>query len=179
MSNKDTALEVFEAGIEAGDGRDAIIVAMVQQGCTLNSAQNWYKEFSVSAGIASSRIGHKKEAMEYINASGVDLLDDEARSQLKADLVEEFGVATSTANDYVKAYAADNDIELPRSNFGSNPEEQEKIFNWIVAHKDCDKSEFKEFMVSEMGRSSGSIDETWRGIVLARALQVEGVVFGE
>lgn len=170
-------LEVFEAGIDAGDSRDSIIVSMVQNGCSLNSAQNWYKDFAVDAGIVSSRIGHKKEALEFIAQSGVDILNDEDRVALRGSLVEEFGVASSTANDYIKAHAEVNGIELPRSNFGANPEEQEKIFNWVTENMDCDKPGFKDFMVTEMGRSSGSIDEYYRGIALARKLQAGGYTF--
>lgn len=177
MSNKDTAKEIFDAGIEAGHNRDTIVVDMVKAGVTLNSAQNWYKDFAQDAGLSSPRVGHKAEAMEYIAESGVDLMDDDARNQLKLDLREEFGVASSTANDYVKAYAEANDVQLPTSNFGSNPEEQAKIYNWIVSNPNCEKGAFKEFMVNEMGRSSGSIDETWRGIVLARKLAADGVTF--
>ena len=177
MSNKETAKEIFDAGIDNGDNRDTIIVSMVQAGCSLNSASNWYKDFAAEAGIGNARVGHKAEAMEYIEDSGIDILDEEARNDLKVSLREEFGVAASTANDYVKAYAKEKGIELPTSNFGSNPEEQAKIFDWIVANPDCEKPEFRSFMANEMGRSPGSIDETYRGIILARKLQEAGVTF--
>ena len=160
------------------NNRDATIVTMVQNGASLNSAQNWYKEFAMEAGISNTRIGHKTEALEYIAAAGYDILDEEQRNQLKAELQKEFDVVASTANDYVRAYAEANGIDLPKANFGGNPEDKAKIFEWIVDNKDCDKSEFRKFMVEEMGRSSGSIDETWRGVLLARDLQEAGVVFG-
>ena len=179
MSNKETAKEIFETGIADETGRDTIIVTMVQKGCSLNSAQNWYKEFADAAGLTVSRVGHKTEALEYIAKSKVDILDDEARAALKLDLIEQFGVATSTANDYVKAYAKDKGIELPSSGFGANPEEQAEIYNWIVSHPNCEKAEFKSFMEDVMARSSGSIDETWRGIKLARQLQGDGVKFAK
>ena len=180
MSNKDIAKEIFDAGVEAGDNRDSIIVAMVKSGeATLNSAQNWYKEFATEAGLTTARVGHKDEALKSIANSGVDITNDEERNALKQALREEFGVAASTANDYVKAYAEANGIELPTSNFGSNPEEQAKIYNWICENPDCEKTEFKDFMVNEMNRSSGSIDETWRGIVLARNLSNDGIKFAK
>lgn len=177
MSNKETAKEIFDTGIANETGRDTIIVTMVQKGCSLNSAQNWYKGFADEAGITVSRIGHRTEALEFIAKSKVDILDDDARAQLKIDLIDEFGVATSTANDYVKAYAKEHEIELPSTGFGANPEEQAKIYDWIVANANCAKEEFKAFMEDEMGRSPGSIDETWRGIKLARQLQADGVKF--
>lgn len=179
MSNKELAKEIFDTGIADEAGRDTIIVTMVQKGCSLNSAQNWYKEFADAAGLTVSRVGHKTEALEYIGKSKVDLLDDEARAQLKLDLIDEFDVATSTANDYVKAYAKEKGIELPSAGFGANPEEQAQIYQWIVANANCDKDDFKSFMEDEMGRSSGSIDETWRGIKLARQLQADGVKFAK
>ena len=45
MSNKETAQEIFDTGIENGDSKDTIIISMVQGGVSLNSAQNWYKDF--------------------------------------------------------------------------------------------------------------------------------------
>ena len=177
MSTKETAQEIFDEGIENGDSRDAIIVSMVQAGVSLNSAQNWYKDFAQSAGITTKRTGHKADAMVFIGEANVDLTDDATRADMKLKLQEEFGVASSTANDYVKAYAVENGIELPTASFGADPEAKAKIFNWICDNPNCDKSEFKQFMQEEMGRGQGSIDETWRGIVLARDLQSEGVVF--
>jgi hypothetical protein len=177
MSTIENAKEIFDAGIDNGDSRDSIIVAMVQGGCSLNSSQNWYKAMAAEAGISHAKVGHKAEAMVYITEADVDLLDDEVRNNLKNDLREEFGVAASTANDYVKAWAKENGVELPTASFGSNPEEQAKIFDWIVANPSCEKPEFRDFMTAEMGRSSGSIDETYRGILLARKLSNAGVSF--
>ena len=177
MSNKTIAKEIFDNGVSNGDSRDIIVVEMVKAGISLNSAQNWYKDFAQAAGITSQRVGHKAEALEYLGTLDVDLADDSVRAETRTALTEKFGVAASTANDYIKAYAAENGIELPKSNFGGNPEDQAKIFDWIVDNKDCDKPEFKEFMETELGRSSGSIDETWRGVLLARKLQEAGVTF--
>ncbi len=175
--NKEAAKEIFDAGVEGESTRDMIVVEMVKAGVSLNSAQIWYKDFAKAAGLVSSRTGHKAEALEYIGEAGVNLLVDEERTQLRDELVDKFGVATSTANDYIKAFAVANDIELPRSNFGGDPESKAKIYDWIVENMDCEKAEFKDFMVNEMGRSPGSIDETWRGIELARKLQADGHTF--
>ncbi len=179
MSNKEAAKVIFDDGIHNKDSRDSIIVQMVQAGCSLNSSQIWYKAFADDAGLTVKRIGHKDEAMVFIKESEVDLLDDDARADLKKTLVAEFEVATSTANDYVKAYAEKEGIELPVSNFGANPEDQAAIYEWIAANHDCSKDEFKAFMADDMGRGSGSIDETWRGIKLARYLQANKVKFGK
>jgi len=178
MSNREIAQDIFNAGIEASEGKDQIVVSMVQAGVSLNSAQNWYKDMATVAGITTARVGHKAEALEMIAAGGYDVSDAEVRTALKAELVEKFGVAASTANDYVKAYAKANNIELPTASFGSNPEEKAKIFDWICANPNCDKPEFKDFMVGEMGRGQGSIDEMYRGIELARNLQTAKVKFG-
>jgi len=182
MSNKETAKEIFDTGVDNEDGRDTIIVSMVQAGVSLNSAQNWYTDFAREAGMINPRVGHKKEALEFLAEEGIgedEILDNDNRAELRSTLSEKFGVAVSTANDYIKAYAKQEGIELPTSNFGGNPEDQGKIYDWIVANKDADKPAFKEFMEAEMGRSPGSIDETWRGVLLARKLQADGVVFAE
>jgi hypothetical protein len=178
MSNE-LARNIFDEGVEAGQSRDEIIVSMVQQGITLNTAQIRYKEFAQEAGITSTRVGYKADALAHLDELGADVTDQEVRNEVRAALVEKFGVATSTANDYIKAWAEKEEIELPKSSFGSNPEDQAKIFNWIVQNPDCTKGEFAAFMKEEMGRSSGSIDETYRGIVLARKLQDHGVQFAE
>lgn len=175
--SKETALEVFEAGIENGDARDMIIVEMVKSGVSLNSAQNHYKEFAAEAGLTTTRVGHKAEAVAFLEESTPDILDNGVRVDTRAELQEKYGVAASTANDYIKAYAEKAGIELPRSNFGSSPEDQEKIFSFISSNPDCEKPEFSSFMKDEMNRSNGSIDETYRGIVLARKLQEAGVSF--
>lgn len=175
--SKEICKEVFEAGIEAGDARDTIIVDMVKAGATLNTAQIQYKELASEAGLTTSNVGHKTEALAHLNETTPDILDDEVRAETRSALQEKFGVASSTANDYIKAYAEQAGIELPRSNFGANPEEQGQIFDWICANPDCEKPQFVEFMKGTLGRSPGSIDETYRGIVLARKLQAAGVSF--
>ena len=177
--SKEKCAEIFDAGIEAGDSRDTIIVDMVKAGITLNTAQIRYKELAAEAGLSNPRVGHKTEALAYLNEKQPDLADDEVRAQVRTDLQEEFGVASSTANDYIKAYAEAEGIELPKSSFGSNPEDQAKIFEWICENPDCEKPVFVEFMKQEMGRSPGSIDETYRGLMLARNLAAAGVTFSE
>jgi hypothetical protein len=174
---KELAKSIFETGIEEGSTRDMIVVAMVQAGITLNTAQIQYKELAAEAGMSSTRIGYRAEAVEYLDEIGLDITNDDQRSQARVMLQDKFGVATSTANDYIKLYADQVGIELPKSNFGSNPEDQDKIYSWISTNPDCSKQEFVAFMKVEMGRSSGSIDETYRGIVLARKLFADGVEF--
>lgn len=177
MSNKETAKELFDAGQENGDSRDLIIVEMVKAGVSLNTAQNLYKEFAAEAGISTPRVGYKAEALAILEEEQPELETVEQRAEVRDMLKDKFGVAQSTANDYIKWYAEKAGIELPRSSFGSSPEDQQKIFDWIVENPNCEKAEFSEFMKSEMNRSSGSIDETYRGLVLARKLQAAGVEF--
>lgn len=179
MSNKENAQEIFDLGQDEDKSRDTIIVEMVQAGVSLNSAQNWYADMAKAAGLTNPRIGHKTEALEYLDEVQPDVVDNEVRATTRIELSDKFGVASSTANDYVKAWAAKEGIELPTSSFGANPEDQAKIYGWICENPNADKASFKEFMEIEMGRSSGSIDETWRGVVLARKLQADGIEFAE
>lgn len=179
MSNKENAQEIFDLGQDEDKTRDTIIVEMVQAGVSLNSAQNWYADMAKAAGLTNPRTGHKAEAMEYLDEARPDVGDDTVRAHTRVELSDKYGVASSTANDYIKAWALKEGIELPTSNFGANPEDQATIYNWIISNADADKPSFKEFMETEMGRSSGSIDETWRGVLLARKLQADGVTFAE
>ena len=171
------AKEIFDAGIADNKSRDMIIVGLVQSGISLNTSQNLYKEFALEAGLTSAKVGYRVEALAYLTVENYEIGTAESRADVRAALVEKFGVANSTANDYIKAYAESAGIELPRSSFGSNPEDQAKIFDWIAASPDCEKAEFAEFMKTTMGRSSGSIDETYRGLVLARKLAAQGIEF--
>jgi hypothetical protein len=177
--SKELAKEVFDSSIEAGLSRDLVIVEMVKKGISLNTAQNLYKEYATEAGLTTSRTGHKADAIAHLEETTPDILDNDSRADVRASLQEKFGVASSTANDYIKAYAEKAGIELPRSNFGSSPEDQETIFTWIAENANCEKAAFAAFMKETMGRSSGSIDETFRGIQLARKLQAAGIEFEE
>ena len=167
-----TAETVFNAGVEAGDDRDSIIIKMVQEGLSLNMAQNIYKDLAKAAGITKGRVGHKAEALDFIKEQGVNLLDEEARLQLKADICSKFGVSPGTAHDYIRAHAALYEIELNLGGpIGKNNEE---IYEFIVANPGMDKPMFRDFMET-LGRSKGNIDETWRGVVLARKIISSGV----
>jgi len=182
MSNKEIAKSVFDEMVIEGKSRDEIVVAMVMKGVSLNSAQIYYKEFAVESGISGTKIGYKTEALEFIAeqvAAGVDVLDADQRSTLRQQLQDKFSVAQSTANDYIKAWATTSGVELPTSNFGGTPEDREEIFNWISVNKNCTKNEFKDFMTNTMKRGKGSVDETWRGVELARRLQAAGIVFDQ
>lgn len=161
------AQDIFDRGVEAGDSRDSIIITMVQSDMSLNMAQNLYKDLAKAAGLTKGRQGHKTEALKFIAESGVDVLDETARLELKGQLVSEYSVSPGTAHDYIRAYAAANNIELNLG--GPVNRNNEEIYNFIVANPGMDKPFFRDFMES-LGRSSGNIDETWRGFVLARKL---------
>ena len=162
---------VFNAAVEAGDTRDGTIIKMVQEGLSLNMAQNVYKDLAKAAGLTKGRVGHKKEALEFIANANVGITDSEARLELKAALDSEFGVSPGTAHDYIRAYAAQHGVDLGTSRSG---EDNDAIYDYIVANPGMDKPMFREFMES-LGRSKGNIDETWRGILLARKLISSGV----
>lgn len=166
------AQTVFNAGVESGASRDETIIKMVQEGLSLNMAQNVYKDLAKEAGLTSARTGHKAAALVFIKERGVNLLDDDARAELKKDLVAEFGVSTGTAQDYIRAHATLYDIQLPSFTVGS--QHAQDIFDFIVANPGMDKPTFRDYMVS-IGRSKGNIDETWRGVVLARKIVSSGV----
>lgn len=174
------AQTIYKAGVDAEQPRDLIIVEMVKAGISLNTAQNLYKQIQKENGDSNPRSGRKAEALEYLKTSavGVDLTDIAIRKQLRDTLSEKFEVTASTATDYIKAHATVMGVELPASQFGSSAQDQETIFIWITKNPDCSKEEFSAFMTGDMGRSKGSIDETYRGIVLARKLfAIDGFEF--
>lgn len=172
MSNMEIAEQVFEEHTDKGETRDQIIIAMVMAGISLNSAQNYYKEIAKEKGLIRPRLGHKKEAMQFIVESGVDILNDEARSELKRALSDTFEVSLGTAHDYIRAYATDAEIALP--SMGPKGQNNEEIYQFIVNNPTIDKPGFRDFMDS-LGRSKGNVDETWRGVLLARKIIVSGI----
>ena len=164
--------DVFTAGIEAGKSRDTIIIEMVQadDNISLNMAQNNYKTFADEQGLTRSRMGHKKEALEHIASVEYDLTDAEQRKTLRTELSQHFDVTMSTAHDYIRAYAEANQIDIGTQAPNASAEE---IYEFVVANPTMDKPLFREFMEG-LGRSKGNIDETWRGIVLARRIIASG-----
>jgi hypothetical protein len=168
---KQVSQAIFDEGQAAGSGRDQIIVAMVQGGFTLNYAQNAYKLMAKEAGLETSRGGHKAEALQSLESADIapeQFLLLETRQSLRKQLQDKFGVAESTANDYIKAYAVKHDIELPGGG-GPTSEMAGHIFDFVMANQNCEKPAFKEFMEGH-GRSKGNVDENWRGVLLARRL---------
>lgn len=175
---KAKALEIFNASVAEGKKRDLVIIDMVVGGISLNSAQNYYKEFAQEAGLTSGRVASRKnEALEWLATNDYDLQDRESRSNVRKMLQEQFSVKEGTANDYIKAFAEEQGIELPTA--GPRSADSDRVFQFIRDNFDSlDKPTFKEFMEG-LGRAQGSIDETWRGVVLARRLMAEGVSYSE
>lgn len=170
--NMEIATRVFEKAQTEGLTRDQTLITMIQEGIpSLNMAQNLYKDIAKATGLTQSRSSRKGEALEFIAASGVDVLDEEARLQLKADIVSNFNVAPGTAHDYIRAWAAQAGIELNLG--GPIGQNNEEIYEFIAQNPGMEKEQFREFM-EQLGRSSGNIDETWRGVKLARRLIAEG-----
>jgi hypothetical protein len=170
-----TATKIFQDGLAANQTRDQIIVSMVQGGLSLNFSQNTYKALAKEAGLETIRGGHKAEAIQHLEGLKIkteEFVTTETRAKLRTQLQEKFGVAESTANDYIKAYAAKHEIELPGGG-GPTSEMSGHIFDFVMANPDCEKAQFKEFMEG-YNRSKGNIDENWRGVLLARKLLENG-----
>lgn len=178
--NKILARSVFESSRDAGMNRDATVVAMIQAGLTLNTAQILYKDLAKEAGVEVVRGGHKTEAIQLLKDSNIDdeeFVKTEVRTKLREQLRERFKVAESTANDYLKAYAVELGLTLPGSG-GPSSEMSGHIFDFVMASPNCDKAAFKEFMEG-YNRSKGNIDENWRGVLLARRLLAAGYEYEE
>jgi hypothetical protein len=173
---KELAQSIFTDGIENNKTRDEIIIEMVQNGLTLNTSQILFKEFAKDAGMVSSRgASRKAEALEWLQSEGFNVADSDTRSNVRAELVDRYNVATGTANDYIKAYAEAAGIELPTSGSFGPGADGEEIYQFIKENfMGLEKPVFKEFMEG-LGRAKGSIDETWRGVILARRLFKDGV----
>lgn len=172
-ANKQKAQDIFDQGHVDKLTRDQIIVAMVQGGLSLNYAQNNYKAMAKEAGIETIRGGHKAEALQLLESAEIDpddFVKVDVRQNLRKQLQDKFGVAESTANDYLKAYAKTKDIELPGGG-GPTSEMAGHIYDWVMANQNAEKPAFKEFMEG-YNRSKGNIDENWRGVLLARKLLV-------
>jgi hypothetical protein len=151
-------------------GRDTLIMAvMTHHGATLNMATKAYGAFAKERGLTTTIVSHKDEAIAFL-AEHPDYRtmthpSDVANAVI--DLTDTFGVAESTARDYVKAYCDKQGIEMP------NKDPREDIFNHLRANRqlwdedyDTAKAEFIDYVCGTLGRSRSNANEYVKGMDL-------------
>lgn len=166
MTKQDNLFDLFDSRRDAGDTRDQMIIAAVTSGTSLNTATKRYATWAKDRGISSAAVSHKADALESLaELWGEDAPTvDDVREAIPT-LVEDYGIAESTARDYVKAYCDDNGHAYPVLN------PREAIFAWFKTEaphhgaEDC-KAEFMTFATEELGRSQSNANEYWKGYEL-------------
>lgn len=145
--------------------RDQIIVKLVtEHAMSLNAATKAYAAVAKDAGWTTTLTSYKDEALAYISDKH-DTLDAGQVKELVVDLCDEYGIADSTARDYIKAWCEAAGQSYPVEN------PREAIFNWFKdAGDDADKDEFMAFATEELGRSQSNANEYWKGYELHQFL---------
>lgn len=147
--------------------RDAIIIRLVSEhGLTLNKATATYQEYAKDKGISKALVSKKDEAFEYMaSLNDVEWDDSKWISDLMHDLRGEFGVAESTARDYIKAYAKEKGIIIPSA------DPRADLFVWLKVNDGTydDVAKMKEAFIefgTALGRSRSNLNEYWKGYEL-------------
>ena len=146
----------------ADDTRDAIIIKLVtEHDLTLNAATKAYAAVAKDKGWTAAIVSHKEDALAYISDGYDDTLSIKDARELIAYFQTEYGVAESTARDYVKAHCDATGTTYPVVN------PREAIFEWFKqAGADADKKEFMEYATETLGRSQSNANEYWKGYEL-------------
>ena len=153
----------IRALIEAGNGRDQVIITLVSEhGLSLNTAQDRWTTYARENGLTKAIVSRKAEALAWLSEQWDGYTVEPAAVQdAVVDLSEKFGVAESTARDYIKAYFKDLGQPVP----AVDPRQQ--IFDWFKEQGDtADKDEFIDFAVNVVGRSRSNANEYWKGYEL-------------
>ena len=154
--------DLFNELHESGTSRDMMIIGAVQAGNTLNAAGRAYAAWARDMGITSAIVSHKADAMSAIfdQYGDVELTVGDVQSIIP-ELVAEYGIADSTARDYVKAHCEKCGITYPVLN------PRDAIFAWFKAVDGiADKADFMAFAEDELGRSKSNANEYWKGYEL-------------
>ena len=151
----------------AAQSRDEIIIDMMQtNGWTMNKATNEYVKAKKAAGFQMGVVSRKDDAYELM--IGMDLESPIDPKAVVESIVDELGVAESTARDYLKAYAKDKGLEI------ASGKDSQPILDWIVANAPIDGTADdwvafdKEFIAwgTEEGRTRSNLNEYRKGIKL-------------
>lgn len=144
----------------AGSTRDEIIIAMVMTDkMSINAATKAYAAVAKAEGWSTGLTSYRDEAAAYLGNHCQSITVDEMH-RLKPMLMDEFGVAESTATDYLKAHCELLGEAYPVLN------PREAIFAWFKTTKDITKEGFMDYAVGELGRSQSNANEYWKGYEL-------------
>ena len=155
--------QLIEALLNEGNKRDDIIIAMVcDHKMSIDKATKLYAAYAKDHGLTKVIVSHKDAALEMLATEyPEDNWDASAVKHAIVDLVDQFGVAESTARDYCKAYSTDVlGVKLPTE------DPRAAIFQWFVDHDGTAvKDDFIQFAL-ELGRSRSNANEYWKGYEL-------------
>ena len=142
--------------------RDTMIITAVTEGSTLNAATKAYAAWAKDNGLTSAIVSHKAAALTNIfDQYGDAALTVKDVQSIIPDLVQEYGVADSTARDYVKTHCEQYGLAYPVLN------PRDAIFAWFKAVDGvADKAEFMAYAEDELGRSKSNANEYWKGYEL-------------
>jgi hypothetical protein len=160
----------IEAMVSEDLSRDMIIIKLAtEHGCSVNKATKEYAAYAKANGLTASVSSHKEAATDWL---AIEFADREwnakAVSDAVKDIVNNWGVAESTARDYCKAYSESIGVAHPVA------DPRAAMFAFLIENRhlpvDVLKADFKAYAKDELGRSPSNINEYWKGYELHLAL---------
>ncbi|RKX65620.1 MAG: hypothetical protein DRP42_04475 [Tenericutes bacterium] len=158
-----TAKEIFDAGIEQGDNKNTIVTEMILKGgLDVTVALREYMAFARDSGLILSREEKDKSIVEVLHEA--DLKTKEGVEAARDALTAELDVAPSTAMNYIRAFAKENDLELPigqRKTFAT----KEEVVAFIIENQESSRSDISKGLIAEFGYAKGTADTICSHIV--------------
>ena len=159
----------ISTGLSDGMSRDEVTIGLTRldldgKGITLNKATDLVKQYYKDNGLSTAPSSHKADALADLDGRyGGEAVPANEVSSVVVDLTTEYGVAESTARDYIKAYHKANGVSV------ETVDPRIQLFDWLKDNQSDDldvmKEEFHAFAKS-IGRSRSNANEYWKGYEL-------------
>ena len=154
--SEDNYKDIFDQAVSEGLDKNGVLMKLITDGgLDVTAAVREYNRLARESGLTMSK--EQKEAKIQEILSEQSLETKEGVDEAKDALVEALDVAPTTAMGYIKAFAEENDIELPvgqRKTMASKPE----VVAYLVAHKGEKKADMSKGLCEEFGYAKGTAD---------------------
>ena len=151
----------------AGMTRDQVIIGLVGQNVTLNTATRTYAAVAKAEGWTTAPTSHKEACLDELRELYAEDLNGwtaQAVSNAVIQFQADYEIAESTARDYCKAFSDELGVPHPVRDYRT------MIFEWFRDNAQDDHAAMKKayiaFAVDELGRSRSNANEYWKGYEL-------------
>lgn len=163
----DEIRNVFNAAVEEGLDKNAIILKLITEGgMDVTTAVREYQKMAKASGIVLSTKERVAKVADMLD--GIDITDPKARSEMMTRIADEFDVSEATAAADIRRYAESNGIDLPTAHRNSLEDMVAFVKELLDAGKE--RGEVVEALQNEMGYSANSAASSY-----SRALKELGM----